>query len=87
MGRVVVGGKSYQVTGLALRKGLLWITCDADGPVRAFTGPAAVFGSDGQGVCQGWECPMPEVPAGMHVQIVLPIRIATLENETARPEP
>lgn len=82
MGRVVVDGKSYRVTGLALRRGLLLITAEAYGPVEAFTGPAAVFGDDGQGVCQGWECPMPAVPAGMRVEVVLPIRIATLETET-----
>ena len=82
LGTVVIDGCTYQITRMELRHGLLLIT--ADGTARTHRHalpdtPATVFGQDGQGICQGWKTPMPALHPGMHVTVILPIRIATLE--------
>ena len=54
MGMVVVAGRRFPVTALALRGGQLVITAEAPGPCPAFADePAAVFGEDGTGMVQG----------------------------------
>lgn len=84
LGTVVIDGCTYEIFRLDLRGGLLLITAfgiaDRHVPASPDT-MAAVFGRDGQGICQGWSTPMPELHPGMDVTITLPIRIATLENE------
>lgn len=83
-GTVVVDGRSYEVASMELRGGLLLITAHGVATVHAAASPdtpATVFGQDGQGICQGWKTPMPELFPGMYVTIVLPIRIASLEDE------
>lgn len=83
LGTVVVDGRSYRISGLELRRGLLFITAHGHPGVHAPASPdtpATVFGSDGQGICQGWKTPMPELDPELHVTIVLPIRIGSLED-------
>lgn len=84
LGEIVVAGRRLPVVGLALRDGQLQITATirATRDMPPVTDqPAAVFGADGQGVCQGWRVSIPEVPAGVDLTVVLPIRIASLELE------
>lgn len=77
----MVAGRKLPITRLAFREGKLEITAS----VRTGTDwaplhdvPAAVFGPDGRGVCQGWRLSVPWVRAGEHVTIILPIRIDSL---------
>ena len=80
LGTVVIAGRTYPVTGLRLHNGQLQITAHGPGPVKAVTGqPATVFGDDGIGVCQSWNCDIPQLGADECVTIILPIQIARLE--------
>jgi hypothetical protein len=80
----MVDGRGYAITRIELRGGLLLITAYGmtiiHSPARPDV-PATVYGQDGQGICQGWKTPMPELFPGQHVTIILPIRIASLEDE------
>lgn len=81
MGTVVVAGRSYQVTGLALRGGRLEITASGPGPMVAVEDePVTVFGADEQGVCQGWRISIPVIPAGRTATITLPLQITSIET-------
>ncbi len=83
-GTVVVDGRSYGIRGIELRGGLLLITATGISDTHRDAcpdTPATVFGQDGQGICQGWKTPMPELFPDMYVTIILPIRIASLEDE------
>lgn len=81
-GTVVVAGRMYPVTSLSLRDGRLRITAqrhaESDQPAIRDQ-PAAVFGVDGQGVCQSWKVSIPAVHAGEMVTIILPLVITQLE--------
>jgi hypothetical protein len=83
-GSIVVAGRELPVTRLDLEEGMLKITAktrvERDWPAVTDE-PAAVFGWDGQAVCRGWRVSIPAVRAGRFVEIVLPIRIASLESE------
>lgn len=81
MGTVMIEGREYVITRLQLHGGLLKIHARHDGPVPPCEGkPAAVFGEDGQGVCQSWEVDIPaQADRCDFVTVVLPIRIATLD--------
>lgn len=53
-GTVIVGGLTYTIASLHIRGGQLEITAVRHGPVPEMVNePAAVFGEDGQGFCQG----------------------------------
>lgn len=84
MGTVIIDGQTYQINRMCLSGGLLLITASGLSnrhmPASPDT-PAAVFGQDGRGICQGWKTPMPPLHPGQYVTITLPIRIATLEDE------
>lgn len=85
-GTVVVAGRSYQVTRLELRRGLLWITATGRGPNPDLADePTAVFGGDGQEVCQGWYVSIPATAADVTVTIMLPLRIAEIESAREPP--
>ena len=87
LGTVVIDGRTYEILKVRLRGGLLWITARHDGPVPPCEDvPAAVFGDDGQGVCQSWNVTItPAQVRGLRsrdtVTVELPIRIATMEIE------
>jgi len=89
IGTVVIDGRTYQVTRIRLHGGLLMVTATHYGPVPPCRDvPAAVFGDDGQGVCQSWNITItPEQVRGLRsrdtVTVELPIRIATMEAEPA----
>lgn len=54
MGTMVVAGRRFPVTRLALRGGQLEITAQGPGPCPAFRNePVTVFGEDNVGVIQG----------------------------------
>lgn len=81
MGRLVIAGRSYPVTGLALHDGMLEITALGRGPMAAVEDePVTVFGADEQGICQGWRISIPEISARRTATITLPLRIATVET-------
>lgn len=83
-GTVVVDGRGYAITRIELRGGLMLITAYGFATTARDArpdAPATVFGQDGQGICQGWKTPMPELHPGLHVTVILPIRIASLEDE------
>ena len=91
LGTVVIDGRTYQVMRIRLHGGMLMVTATHDGPVPPCRDvPAAVFGDDGQGVCQSWNVTItPEqlkprfgVPPAT-VTVELPIRIATMEVEAS----
>jgi hypothetical protein len=80
LGTVVVAGRTYQITGLRLRDGQLHITAHGWGPSPAVSDqPAAVFGEDGQGICQSWHVDIPKLKVHQDVTIVLPIQITRLD--------
>jgi hypothetical protein len=80
LGTVVIAGRTYQVTGLRLHGGKIRITAHGLGPAPAVTGqPATIFGDDGIGVCQSWDCNLPGLAEDECVHIDLPIQIAHLE--------
>jgi len=91
IGTVVIDGRTYQVTRVRLHGGMLMLTAVHYGLVPPCRdAPAAVFGDDGQGVCQSWNVTItPEQlkpgPFGSpdSVTVELPIRIATMEVEAA----
>ena len=82
-GTVVIAGRTFRIIRLALLEGQLQITAMAiaeeDWP--AVTGPATVYGADGQGVCQSWVVPIPAVAAGRGVQIELPLILTEVTAE------
>jgi hypothetical protein len=54
LGMMVVAGRRFPVTRLALRDGQLVITAEVPGPCPAFRNePVTVFGEDGIGMIQG----------------------------------
>lgn len=83
LGTVVIAGRSYRVTRLALRHGMLLITAAGPvPPVAAVQEPATVYGEDGQGIGQGWLCDIPGRgdTADPWVTIQLPFQIGTITN-------
>jgi hypothetical protein len=54
MGTMVVAGRRFPVTSLALRDGQLVVTAEGPGPCPAFRNePVTVFGEDDVGMLQG----------------------------------
>ena len=80
-GKVIVDGYTYWITRFALRGGQIFIEASRNGPVRAITdAPAAVFGEDGQGICQSWKVTLtPHEAACDHITIGFRIQIEYLE--------
>jgi hypothetical protein len=87
LGTVVIAGRTFRIVRLALLEGQLKITAlavaEADWP--AVTGPATVYGADGQGVCQSWVVPIPAVAAGRGVQIELPLILTEVTAQDPDP--
>lgn len=64
-GHIVCQGFTVPISGIKLRRGLIVFTASCWGPVPAIEeGPVAIFGSDGQGICQGGILSWPEARAG-----------------------
>lgn len=80
-GTVIVDGYTYWITLFRLRGGHLIIEASRNGPVRPITdAPAAVFGEDGQGICQSWKTTLNEREAAAdHITIQFRIQITHLE--------
>lgn len=79
-GTVVVAGRTYVITGLRLRDGQLQITAYGQGPSPAITNePVAVFGEDGQGVCQSWCLSLPKLGSHDNMHIILPLQLTHLD--------
>ncbi len=85
IGTIVVGDRTFRITSVIFRDGLMVIRgcCTDKKRHKAVSGMlATVFGTDGQGVCQGWDdFEIPETEAGRPVDIILPLRITTVETE------
>jgi len=80
LGTVVIAGRTYEITGLRLRDGQLQITAHGHGPSPAVSDqPAAVFGEDGQGVCQSWHVDIPKLAMHENAHITLPIQIIQID--------
>ena len=64
-------GITVPVAQVVLRGGRVRITARRPGPVRAAEGPVAIFGEDGQGICQGGTLSWPEVRDGDQLETVV----------------
>ena len=79
-GTVVIAGRTYEITSLRLRDGKLLITAYGQGPSPAVRDqPAAVFGDDGQGICQSWHVTIPGLSRHQDVTIELPVQITHMD--------
>jgi hypothetical protein len=83
MGMLVVAGRRFPITSLALRGGQLVITAEGPGPCPAFRNePVTVFGEDGIGMIQGGYMTT-EVAARPRdrVHLVLEVRTTAITDE------
>lgn len=82
---LVVAGRRFPVTGLALRGGQLVITAEGPGPCPAFRDePVAVFGEDGTGMVQGGYITTDEAGPQDRVQLTVNLRTTKLTDEGKR---
>jgi hypothetical protein len=85
MGMLVVAGRRFPVTGLALRGGQLVITAEGPGPCPALRDePVAVFGEDGTGMVQGGYISMDEAGPGEIVRLFVTLRWTRTIDEGQR---
>lgn len=83
-GTVVIGDRTFDVIALELRGGTLVIearTYDREPHPEVSGLMATVYGSDGAGVCQGWNFVIPATLGECFVTILLPIQIETMKNQ------
>jgi hypothetical protein len=71
-GHIVCEGITFPVERVELRHGQIEITATRWGPVRPVDGgPVTIFGSDGQGICQGGTMSWREAHAGEKLVMVV----------------
>lgn len=82
MGMLVVAGREFPVTSLALRGGQLVIVAEGPGPCPAFRDePVTVFGEDGIGMIQGGYMNTPKAGPRDRVRLFLEVRTTVVTDE------
>ena len=85
MGMLVVAGRRFPVTGLALRGGQVVVTAEGPGPCPVFRNePVTVFGEDDVGLVQGGYMTTAR-EAGPHDRMQLTVQLRTTETTDEGP--
>jgi hypothetical protein len=85
IGMMVVAGRSFPVTSLALRGGQLVVTAEGPGPCPAFRDePVTVFGEDGVGMVQGGHISTEAARPQDTVRLRVELRFTRLTDEGKR---
>lgn len=81
LGTLVVGGRAYPIVSLALARGRLEMRGVLPGPSEAIeASPVAVFGADGQGVCQGGSLTLPAAGESEEAEVTVYLRVDTIRD-------
>jgi hypothetical protein len=81
LGTLVVGGRAYPITSLALARGRLEMRGELPGPSEAIeASPVAVFGADGQGVCQGGSLTLPAASRDETAEVTVYLQVDAIRD-------